>query len=212
MQKLIILIFVLSFSGCSLRADDSIKTWHLSMNAFSPFFAYYQIDVKKAISQKQRISLAPKFYYFTEGDYLIPQNIENLKGGGFDSFYEYIYRTNKDSRLFFGFGLSYNYLKISSLNVGWEEQNNGEYTYLAFVEKLIHNDISQIGLKVKLANQIHIASIFWLEMYGGFGVQYSIANTQNQLEQFDDTWFGYAYTGIYPFVGLKLGIELGKKK
>ncbi|MBN1949651.1 MAG: hypothetical protein JW801_00505 [Bacteroidales bacterium] len=189
-MKKYLLLLVFCFLGSQAFSQDTspFKTY-LSYVPQYTFIHGIRIDIDKEIKPKKFIQICPQFY-LTENSgsrALMNQDIDRLIGGGLSVYHKkFLSRDPEIYDFYLSYGLSYTYFNI--------EHTKNSITHF--------DDIHKVGGDLLIGLQLFATDYFFVDIYGGAGIRYSISD----LEEFNRTSWDYNASGAILTCGMRVGI------
>lgn len=170
--------------------------------SFSPqhfIISGFKICVEKRISDQASVLISPEVYLKKQ------QDGDETVGVGLFAHHR-VYLTEQ-RQTYLAYGGGYNFFNINYYNYVWYE--DGDYYHYA--DKEIDYKISRVRLDLMLGAKFSGKGRLFVDMYMGAGLQYSIHNSEDSMNRFDQYMIDYGFTGPIILIGARFGVNFKKK-
>lgn len=168
-----------------------------------------RIDYERKIkSGKQWLQLAPQIYLDNNGY----SNIDQLTGFGMNAYYKlYLSHSKKKNTnglsrttLYFSAGPTFqHYNLINTEEIPYESVELG-ISYIRFASGDVTTKINKIGGNVNFGMQFAFER-FILDLYTGIGIRYAMDENGKLMDDYNNDWLDFGYSGILLDGGVRLG-------
>jgi hypothetical protein len=199
MKKLTFILLICSISNAWSQENGAIlklSPQHFLVNTM-------KIDFEIFNNPKSSIIFSPSMAAFDQDD-------EKVIGGGLELGKRF-YVLNKDSLKMNGFyaqvSLQYKYFDATYRETKYWSSSSYYYGYDSITYTSYKETIHQLGGDFVFGYQVSVKNIFYIDLYFGGGMRMGISSRG------DDTYYksslmDYAYNGIVPKTGVKLGLRI----
>lgn len=208
--KLFILISIAIFSIRHLSAQNekiiSIVPQYVFQNGFR---VDYEVNLNN--DWKSWLQFSPTLFISTDGSGVGSYDYKNMRGIGMEVHHKYFMQEPDDRRgFYFAYGGGLQFLGLNSDQlVGYGYSENGA-SYLSYRTEEVKTAINRMLLNVMVGKQVVRYKPFIIDYYLGVGFRYSMDKDFKMIENFNDTWFDYGYSGTLIVAGIKLGFNISK--
>lgn len=208
--QLIILIIIFSVSSKQLSAQSekiiSIVPQYVFQNGFRVDYEFNLHD-----DWKSWLQLSPTLFISTDDNGIGSYGYNNMRGIGMEVHHKYFMQEPDDRRGFYfayGGGLQFLGLNADQL-VTYDYFENG-VPYTSYRTEEVTTTINRLLLNVMVGRQVVRYKPFIIDYYLGVGFRYSMDKDLKLIDNFNDTWFDYGYSGSLIVAGIKLGFNISK--
>jgi hypothetical protein len=188
---LLILSLIISISAIAQEDIQATKEKKFAIS-FVPQYAItggMRIDFDFKLSKKTWLTLAPTLYY-VNNSYMYGNDETSYSGVSLDLNYRYF---PSEKGVYAAAGLLYKYLDID-----YSEYNDD-------TRKM--SDINTVGLNIMFGYQFILVEQLFLDIYLGWGFRYSIEDSKETANIWDDSILDLGYSGFLPIAGLRIGFS-----
>lgn len=160
---------------------------------------------------KSWLQLSPTLFISTDGNDISSYGYNNMRGIGMEVHHKYFMQEPDDRRGFYfayGGGLQFLGLNNDQL-VEYDYIENG-VQYSSYKTEEVTTAINRLLLNVMVGRQVVRYKPFIIDYYIGVGFRYSMDRDLKLIDNFNDTWFDYGYSGSLIVAGIKLGFNFSK--
>ncbi|MDR3219872.1 MAG: hypothetical protein LBU22_13025 [Dysgonamonadaceae bacterium] len=218
MKLLYIPLLFLCLQGLSGNLPAQTAEKPLPRYGFSiePLYLYnggLRINAEKRLTEKEwfELNITPYYLPLAEYDYdygawyTINSGFEyfsKLQGIGVGGSYKYYF-----SPLFFiNPGVSYTFYKVKYSDTDFYPYQEDGLTYYSFERRQLSQIFNKFNLSFYIGGRTPFKRSFFVEYFVGAGQSFS--SYKSGKKTFDDTMFGFGYTGLYLTTGVKLGFNI----
>lgn len=209
-SKLILLIALSYFSIAQLSAQNekiiSIVPQYVFQNGFR---VDYEFNLHN--DWKSWLQLSPTLFISTDDNDVSSYSYNNMRGVGMEVHHKYFMQEPDDRRgFYFAYGGGLQFLGISNDQlVSYDYTENGIH-YSSYRTEEVTTAINRLLLNVMVGRQVVRYKPFIIDYYLGVGFRYSMDKDLKLIDNFNDTWFDYGYSGSLIVAGIKLGFNISK--
>ncbi|GEM_PF-314424 len=220
MKKLFAFCFVISsaFSlDCYAQTDVDVDYFPGYRQAICvvPQYAVIsgiRIDYERKISSRNQWLVFSPQYYSNSNGY---SGYHDMTGTGLNVFYkQYLWQADRKnghdhsrSKLYFSAGPTFQYFSLLSIEEVPEEFTENGITYIQFHSEEVPTRIYKLGLNVDFGYQVTL-NRFILDFYLGIGMRHALDENGEKMDDLNDDWLDYGYSGALMDGGVRLGFLL----
>lgn len=160
---------------------------------------------------KSWLQFSPVLFINTDGDDITSYYYNSMSGFGLEVHHKYFMQEPDDRRGFYfayGGGMQFISLKDDQM-MTYDYIENG-VPYTSYKNEEVSTAIKRLMLNVMVGRQVVRYKPFIIDYYLGIGFRYSMDKDLNLIDDFNDTWFDYGYSGSLIVAGIKLGFNFSK--
>ncbi|MBX2842927.1 MAG: hypothetical protein KTR26_14245 [Flammeovirgaceae bacterium] len=219
------LIFSILINFLSSNSGTCQETKNYFSISFAPQYLLIEairIDLEKEINGgKNRIVVAPYFYYGTTDKYADQPNLNNslinstntyqddeVSGLGLESLYKFIMVPHENASPYLAAGLGYHHIRLKYLGTNWEPVERDGLEYLELTEANQEEIINRLDIIGLIGYRQSFQNGFLFDFFMGPVLKNSnIKNTHNFARVQDNPLYHYGYNGITLRIGFSLGVK-----
>ena len=209
MKKIIYLIAFLIVSGVAFaQEEESINGLEAKTGIyFTPQYLVQngiRFDIEHQFKDKRSaIVVAPQVYLRSKDKYSGIYDYSELVGLGVWVDYKNYLTDRRLTYLSFGPNYLYNYSKYEDV-WGWEDQGDEIVESQTDRTQVVH----RIGMNATIGFNFEVLERVRVDLFGGFGLRYSMVDTDLTDVKMNEYFWEPAYTGTLLIGGLKVGLNL----
>jgi hypothetical protein len=171
---------------------------------------YIQMGMTNTSNGAFEKSYQYQFYSYPDSEIMLSDNLLGLGLGISQKIYLIDgLEANSIHSPYFHYGVSYLYSKVSYeyFEKGKKDEFSGKYSYGE--RKNAEDKFNILNVQTTMGDRIKFGQVFNLDLYAGIGLKYSdVSTTAKGYRNYSRSVFDYAFTGIHPVVGARLGFDL----
>ncbi len=157
------------------------------------------------------LQLSPTFFISTDGNGIGSYTYKNMRGIGMEVHHKYFMQEPNERRgFYFAYGGGLQLLGVTADQlVAYQYTENG-IPYTSYHDDEVDTAINRLLLNVMVGRQGVRHKPFIVDYYLGIGFRYSMDNDFKLLNNYNESWFDYGYSGSLIVAGVKLGFNITK--
>ena len=208
---LCISFFIIQISPAQNTVEENFAGFKQAFSIVPQYAAIYGIRVdyeRKLKNGNPWIQFSPQLY-LANNSY---EEFDELSGMGMNVYYKKYLSLSKAkndngmsrSSVYFSTGPTFQYFNLVNVEEVPQEFTENGVTYIQFNPDDVSTKIYKLGANADFGVQF-TSGQFFLDFYGGIGMRYSIGGGGVNIENYQDYWFDFGYTGILLDGGIRLG-------
>lgn len=212
MKRLITLILIIcAFNNMFAQFPDSLKSTKII--SIVPQYVFqngfrvdYEFNMKN--NKKSWIQFSPEFFINTGSESMTGKSYKSMSGIGLEIHHKY-FMDNHNRRFgyYMAYGTGYQHYGIKdNQQVKFTYSENGA-EYFSYKSADVTTPINRILLNFVFGKQVILHKPIILDYYLGVGFRYSMTNKMELIDNYNETWFDYGYSGSLLVAGFKFGFS-----
>jgi hypothetical protein len=206
-------VLALPFVAISQETTEFKKQRIISLVPQYVFQNGFRFDYELTLKDnwKSWLQISPTIFLSNDDSDITSYSYNSMKGIGLEVHHKYFMKEPDERKgFYFAYGGGYQLLGIKSDQfVSYSYFENGN-EYISFREEETTTAINRFLLNIVVGKQIVRYKPFIIDYYFGVGFRYSMDKNFNMIENFNDSWFDYGYSGSILVAGLKFGFNFEK--
>lgn len=214
MKKLLLtLIAVIPLMVFAQEETSSKKEKILSIVPQYVFQNGFKFDYEFTLKDdwKSWLMISPTLFISTDDSDVTSYSYENMRGLGIEVHHKYFMKEPDERKgFYFAYGGGFQFLSIKSEQfIDYTYTENGN-DYISYKTDDVNTPINRLLLDIVVGKQIVRYKPFIIDGYLGVGFRYSVNKDFEMIDNFNDTWFDYGYSGSLIVAGVKFGFNFSK--